>query len=247
MDATIYGGELARLITLHAELKRGATEAARDLDRAEHALRNAEARSVAVAAAARVGGRDEPATTDEQDARDALALAEREHQVAAAAVIAAGEAIGTEIAENGDRYRGRLGKRIDAAEETGRNALGKLEEALADRTTARAYRAWLDRPGGGANLREPGAGGEDRTSVITKPNGEPVAQSELTSALHALLDPDRDGVQGDQRAPWGIPVGAVRTDTYSKPLPGMVASQASARLLEDEIAEAVEAQAVLAS
>jgi hypothetical protein len=247
MEATILGGELQKLIERYSELKRDEALASQAAARAEQAVRDAESRGVAVAAAARVRGGDEPSDTDEVDAREASELAGREAQIAAAAVAACVEAIGREIAENGDRYRAKLAKRSDAAEITGRNALAKLEEALADRTTARAYKLWLDRPGGGANLREPGAGGEDRAESVRKANGEPVAVSELTVALHEVLDPDRHLQQGDQRNSYGIPVGAVRTDTYSKPLPGMVASQASARLLEDEIAEAVEAQAVLAS
>jgi len=226
-DPNIFGGELGAAIVRYYELAEQDKEARTRLEKAGQTVKTAEARGIAQAAAARAAGEADPSDAAESEAKAELELAQREAQIAAAAVRHQGNTVADEAGRNGEKYKAKLSKREEAARKTGLNALAKLEEALHEIRLTRGYIAWLDRTGEGPNLRVPQTGELiSGTTIIRTANGEPVAASSLTASLHEVLDPPSHR-QGDQRAPWGIPVGAVQTENYPPTGPATISGQAA--------------------
>jgi hypothetical protein len=204
MDPSILGGDLEKLIRQHWALCKADDEARVNRDRAEKAVTNAEAANIAQAAAARLTGDAEPDTEPEKAAAVERDLAEREKQIAALAVLKSIDAITDELTRNYEKYAARLDKATEASRLAALNAMDKGESALAGLQTARSYRKWLDRPGGGGSLRSPTqAEAFSDYPAVTRPSGEPTRVSDLTAAIHTVLDPP-SRPPGDQRG--GIPL-----------------------------------------
>jgi len=244
MDPKLVGGELAKLIQNYTRLCDADEAARKGREQAERAVVNAQAREIAEAAAALQANEPAPDSTLEQDARNAAEVATREAEVARVAHRAAVDAVAHEVTNRFDVYAGRLDKSADAATATALNHLRALEAALTDLQTIRAYRAWLDRPGAGDDLRSPNVSEAFALSeTVRRPSGEPAMVSTLTAALHEVLEP-AEHPQGDQRASWGIPTGAVKPEHAPRT---STVSQAAQRLLAEQTSEAADAAEALAA
>jgi len=210
IDPAVFGGELGKVLDNYSRLCAADEDARERRDKAERAVASAQATDIAEAAAALQAAEPAPASHREQEARDAAVLAAREAQVTAAAHHSAVNAVADEVTHRFEIYAKRLDKAADAATQTALNHLSALESALGDLQTVRSYRAWLDRPGSGNDLRAPTVSEAFALSeTVRRPNGEPAVVSTLTAALHEALDPGP--AQGDQRSfPQGLPVGAVQ-------------------------------------
>jgi hypothetical protein len=240
------GGELARLLSGHDELVQGEREALAALKEAEQRIVDAEAADVAQEAArlrASSLGHDEP-----EDAPDGAKAAVAARDAAAQRVKAYGAAlyqsliaIDAEIRRTGE-YAGKLEKREKAAMLAGLNGLKKVEASLAELRAARSARAWLADPATASGQLRP-LPARELGSTITRPNGEPMAANTLTVGLREVFDPPAT-TQGDQRAEYGIPVGAVGPVSIGgqlvEPVPSWktsVISSAAARVFAEQAAE----------
>jgi hypothetical protein len=239
------GGKLAELIDAHRGLIADHDQAREAAKAAEQAVPHAEAHDVALEATRLRLGDD----ADGDDIETPAAIAARDeatHRVTVfqAAIIQSVGAITDFIKEHGDGYTARLEKREQAARLAGMNALRKVESNLADLTTAQAARQWLSDPVTNSGQLRP-LPAQQVGSTVTRPGGEPYPVNTLTAGLLEVFDPPVTQ-QGDQRAPWGIPTGAVRPvavgGEIAEPLPQWkagVMSTAAARVFGEQAAEAL--------
>jgi hypothetical protein len=185
VELTVFGGDLQATVENFTRLEAGEREAAAALATAREAVKDAEARDVATAAAARVAGEDEPESVAVPEARRVFELAQREAKVAAVAVNAAELAIVDAIRRDRAVYDGRVDKSIEASTKTAKNALRRLEEALAERQHAQALKRWLDAPvTGNGRLHDPAPmPARVYTKYFTTANGEPVSAHDLCAAV----------------------------------------------------------------
>jgi hypothetical protein len=249
LDPSTFGGKLAEAIATYHRLVAEADDAREGVEAAERELQAAKADDLNAAVTSKVFGQEPPKDSLEEAAETVLKTARWDAEVASRSVLAALDAMASEC--QNPRYAKALGKRKVELTQAATAALDALDSLLVDLEGAKAHAAWLASPVQGNRLAQVTAYDVWITKQgFTKPNGEPAEAQTLTAVVREALQ--GPGEPENPAAEYGFPVGQLMSGPFTgtvEPVSGYAErlSGGAIRAFQEQIDEAEEAQAVLAS